>query len=443
MLYSFELIRDHFNVEGDFESLCATLKIDPEDLPGNRLSIKAQNLCKKLAANGRLLDLFWEIQRKRPKLTVDIPLCFHEFIAEQCNTEQKINNLIAALNLKTEELPSNNSVGEKAWREDKAEKIQSRMWETQQWDRLLQVMATQTDDHITLERLEAVFALEVKTPTPTPPQPQITAPPPIEKRPFPFDPFLQLDFISQHAAYRQHIDQPVVAFAILGLPNTYLKLSLRLLLKRLLAWTTTETAISRMMPAVDFLPDDPDAIWKQVASKVGLGQVGFSFPLSNEDKNKIAHGVFNRLKTQHVIFIFEGMNDTLAQLLIRHFWQKLITEVDTLRQGSGDLPETKLLAFLVDNRGQLSKDAFIVMPPPAPIVLPPVMALTPQDLLPWLLNVPTTGSGDPRLREFAHKPQVEEMVVQVSQGVPDKVLEYICAQCGYDYYGEFNNWLES
>jgi hypothetical protein len=235
----------------------------------------------------------------------------------------------------------------------------------------------------------------------------------------------------------------VVAFAILGLPNTYLKLSLRLLLKRLLAWTTTETAVSRMMPAVDFLPDDPDAIWKQIASKVGLGMAGFGFPLSDEDKQKIALGVFNRLKTQHVIFIFEGMNDTLATLLIRHFWQKLITEVTALREDSGDGPDTKLLAFLVDNRGQLSEDAFNVMPPPAPVVLPPVVPLTPNDLLHWLLTVPVGGSGDPRLREFAHKPQVEETVLQVSQGVPDKVLEYICAQCGYDYYGEFNNWLES
>lgn len=437
-LRSYHLIQDNFK-KAEIQIFCFDIKVPYEELDEKTLSRLAQSLYEWVVARGRMLAFLEELKRQRPNLSADIPFCFHEFIAEQCNTEQKINDLIAALNL-TEDLPSSYSVGERAWREDKAEKLQSRMLETGQWDRLLQVMAGQTDDHITLERLEAVFSLEAKTPSITPPPPEPT--PPAEARPFPFDPFLQLNFISQHAAFRQHVHQPVVAFAILGLPNTYLKLSLRLLLKRLLAWTTTETAVSRMMPAVDFLPDDPDAIWKQIASKVGLGMAGFSFPLSDEDKQKIAQGVFNRLKTQHVIFIFEGINDTLAQLLIRHFWQKLITEVTALREDAGDGPDTKLLAFLVDNRGQLSEDAFNTAPPPAPIVLPPVGPLTPNDLLHWLLTLPA-GGGDPRLRDFAHQPQVEEMVLQVSQGVPDKVLEYICAQCGYDYYGEFNSWLQS
>lgn len=441
MLYGFELIRDHFNVEGDFEFLCSRLKIDHEEVPGNRLTIKAQNLCSRLANNGRLLDLFWELKRQRPNLRDDIPLCFHEFIAEQCNTEEKINKLLAALNLRAEDFPSSFPVGESAWREDKAEKLQARVLETGQWPRLLQVMATQTGDHITLDRLKAVFSLETEVAAPETSPP--AQPPPAEERPLPFDPFLQLDFFKQSVVYRQHVDQPVVAFAILGLPNTYLKLSLRLLLKRLLAWTTTETAVSRMMPAVDFLPGDPDAIWKQTASTVGLAQAGFSFPLSDEDKRKIAQGVFNRLQTQHVIFIFEGIDDSLAALLVRHFWQGLVAEVTVLRQEGGDKPETKLLAFLVDNRGLLSEDTFSNLPDPAPVVLPPVLPLTPDDLLPWLLNVPAAGQSDPRLREFAHKPKVEEMVLAFSQGVPDKVLEYICAQCGYDYYGEFDSWLQS
>ena len=437
-LISVDLIHDHFDNEG-VERLCVRLKVDYEDLPGPTRFKKVLSLCKKLARNGRLLYLFLELKRQLPGLKEYLPLCLHEFIAEQCATEQKLTNLFTVLNLEIQDFPNlqNFPVGEVFWRADKAEKLQTHMAETGQWDRLLQVLAQQTDDHITLAQLRSVFAHETETDAPE------TEPPTPAERPFSFDPFLGLDFVPQHAAYHQHVGQPVAAFAILGLPNTKLKWSLRLLLKRLLTWTTTETAVTRMMPDVDFLPDDPDVVWKQIASTVGLGQAGFSFPLSDDDKRKIAQGVFNRLKTQHVIFIFEGLNDALAQLLIHHFWQKLVAEVETLRQNSGDSLDTKLFAFLVDNRGQLSNDTFNALPAPTPVVLPPVPHLTQADVLNWLFVSASMGNCDPHFREFAHKPQAAERVLEMSQGVPDKVLEYVCAQCGYDYYGEFNNWLQS
>jgi hypothetical protein len=438
-LTSVDLIHDHFELEG-IERLCFRLKVRYESLPGETRFRKALGLFEELATNGRLLPLFLELKNQRPNLRDDLPFCLHEFVAEQFNTKEKMLALFEALNLPVRGFRGLESFpwGEAHWRADKAEKLQIHMAETRQWDRLLQVLAEQTDEYITLEQLQEVFGLGTPTAvSPSSPPPQT----PTTERPFPFDPFLQLNFVSQHLAYRQHLDEPIAAFAVLGLPQTYLKPSLHLLLKRLLAWTTTETAVSRIAPSVDFLPNDADTIWRQVASTVGLGQAGFGFSLSDEDRRKIAQGVYNRLKTQHVIFIFEGLNEAQIELLVSHFWQKLVAEVKALPQNSAS--DRKLLAFFVDNWGRLSEDACKNLPAPSPVILPPIPPVSHDDLVTWLLTVPVAGKCDPRLRDFAKKPQVEDLVIAQSNGIPDKVLEYICAQCGYDFYGEFSNWLQS
>jgi hypothetical protein len=439
--FSFDLILDHFGLT-DLKIVCYRLGLRYDDLAGDVLSEKVLSLHESSVKNQRLFPLFRELIRQRPHLRQDVALCLHEFIFERFDTEQKLTNLFIALSI-TSILdfrgPERGSWGQSEWRADKAKKLQSEMAEKGQWDHLLQVVAEQTDEYITLEQLQEVFGRETPTAVSSS---SLSQPTFVAERPFPFEPFLHLNFSSQVFTYRQHHHEPIAAFVVLGLPQTELKPSLRLLLKRLLAWTTTETAISRITLDVDYFSNDPDIIWWQVASEVGLGKAGFGFPLRDEDWRKIAQGVYNRLKTQHVIFIFEGLCETQIELLINHFWQKLVAEVKALQLNSAS--GRKLFAFFVDNRGRLSEDAFKALIMPSLVILPPVPLVSHHDLADWVNDVPIMSACDPRMRDFVRKPQVEDLVLaQSDDGIPDKVLRYVCAQCGYDFYGEFSNWLKS
>jgi hypothetical protein len=236
------------------------------------------------------------------------------------------------------------------------------------------------------------------------------------------------------------IDQnrPVALFAIFGQPAH----GVQLLLKRLLVDMGPETAVTPITLATQALPNNPDAIWRQIAHKVGLGQTHFQFPLSEDDKQTIAAGVCNQLQTRHVILFLEGVTDQLMPLLIQHFWGAMAQLVTEWRAQKSAGSDKKLFAFLVDVQGKVSEGVLAALPPTAlPLVaLPPLTPFTRQNLEDWLVDL-IPHECDLPFRQFAFRPEAADEVLQRSQGIPDLALEYICTRCGYDYYGAFTTWL--
>ncbi|MCB8982740.1 MAG: hypothetical protein H6659_02845 [Ardenticatenaceae bacterium] len=429
LLRSFEII-SVFDLS-EMELLSYRLKVDFEDLPGSSKFKKALSLQEHMKKHGRLLDLFQELQKQLPNRAADLPGCLHELIAQQGNTEAKLTTLFTALGLEVRNFggPETEPWGSPSWRESKAEKLQLYMWENGRWPQLLQTLADQSGGQITRDQLDLLFGAE--KPAPPPVKLPATAV---------FKPFLTLNYRAQVTTFRHNLDRPVAAFAVSSQPAY----GAHLLLKRLLIDMGPETAVTPLSLATNSLPNNPDALWRQIAHKVGLGQARFQFPLSAEDKATIINGVCNQLQTRHVIFFLEGITDQLLPLLIEQFWETLAPQVVAWQAKEGQNSDRKLLAFLVDERGKLSEDVLAVLPPadPPPIPLPPLKPFTREHLEAWLVDL-IPHECDPPFRQFAFRPETTDEVLQSSNnGIPEQVLEYICGACGYDYYGEFSSWLK-
>ncbi len=431
LLRSFEII-SVFDLS-EMELLSYRLKVEFEDLPGSSKFKKALSLQEYMKKRSRLLDLFQELQKQLPNRASDLPGCLHELIAQQANTEAKLTNLFTALGLEVRNFggPETEPWGSPSWRESKAEKLQLYMWENGRWSQLLQTLADQSGGQITRDQLDLLFGLAEKQPAPPPAAPQ--QPTAV------FKPFLTLNYRAQVTAFRHNLNRPVAAFAVSSQPAY----GAHLLLKRLLIDMGPETAVTPISLSANSLPNNPDALWRQIAHKVGLGQAHFQFPLSPADKEAIITGVCNQLQTRHVIFFLEGITDQLLPLLITQFWDTLAGQVIAWRAKEAQQSDRKLLAFLVDEQGKLSEDVLAVLPPtdPPPIPLPPLKPFTREHLEAWLVDL-IPHECDPPFRQFAFRPETTDEVLQSSNGIPEQVLEYICGACGYDYYGEFSSWLK-
>lgn len=177
-------------------------------------------------------------------------------------------------------------------------------------------------------------------------------------------------------------------------------------------------------------------LWGRVAGCFGLDR--------DTEYCLILERICNRLKTQDVIFIFSKVElMSLTKTLIpwlEEFWQPLVRMAKTIES----LRKTHLLMFLVDNCGSVCQsevtltEAFdpVNYDPCIPLSLPPASAFTLEMLEDWFddalgLSQITMPAG-----------LTAQIIYEKSErGIPQYVVETICAHCGLSWEGGLAKWL--
>lgn len=177
-------------------------------------------------------------------------------------------------------------------------------------------------------------------------------------------------------------------------------------------------------------------LWGRVAGCLELGR--------DAKHSLILERICDRLKTQDVIFIFSKV-DTMhnSKTLIpwlEEFWQPLVKMARTIEP----LRETHLLMFLVDNEGKICQSEITLAEdfeplnydPCIPFLLPPASPFTLEMLEDWFELA--IGFGELTIPE--------ELTAQVlyeksDRGIPQYVVETICAHCGLSWEGGLAKWL--
>ncbi|MGB8699084.1 MAG: hypothetical protein WCD18_06685, partial [Thermosynechococcaceae cyanobacterium] len=162
--------------------------------------------------------------------------------------------------------------------------------------------------------------------------------------------------------------------------------------------------------------------------------------------SEIADQVFQCLQTQNVLLVFhevETMTETTLSELIDNFWLPLVSKV---QEQSSQARKYKLLMFLIDYEGcveswevpfaeKLSSNWQSQIP-----VRPPIITeFSDDDLMGW---IETEYDKLPPVLTAQVDNTVQEILANSNNGVPERVLETICADCGYDWYEESDKWLK-
>lgn len=185
---------------------------------------------------------------------------------------------------------------------------------------------------------------------------------------------------------------------------------------------------------------DVSALWRELGRRSGLRQAQ---PAITE----VVARVGQWRKTQNVLLIFHSVNRIPEQSLteiMNDFWQPLVASMDK------DLPNKKvgkkLLLFLVDYDDSTSdweipfaEKIDAAWQPLTPVKAPRLGEFSSEDLMEWM-------EDESSILPFALMDQIDsnvEMILQNSaDGVPELALGEICDRCGYDWYEEAEKWLK-
>jgi hypothetical protein len=146
-------------------------------------------------------------------------------------------------------------------------------------------------------------------------------------------------------------------------------------------------------------------------------------------------------ETQHTFLIFHSV-DLLGEAglreILEHFWRPIVTHAGDPQHHNA---VNKLLLFLVDNQGVAAKWNLPLAQNPAnaggPERLPTIARFSEDELDRWmmasLLDLPD---------DFSERTDVQTILANTDDGIPESVLEEICVICDYDWNEGASRWLK-
>lgn len=230
----------------------------------------------------------------------------------------------------------------------------------------------------------------------------------------------------------------VAAFLIHGPPEH----GQRWLLNRLVSQYIPNSLVGRKV-VVDLARkarrNDVSALWRELGGRVGLRGARAQPP-------EIAQRVYQWWRTQDVLLVLHDVNclpEQGLQDLIRDFWLPL---AESARNLEAEIEESKLYMFLLDYEGRTSdwdlpfvEKLDLTWNPQIPIKSPKLAHISYDDLENWIANefddLPTelTDTIDDT---------VEAILDNTDSGIPERVLEELCAYCGCNWYDVKGQWLK-
>lgn len=258
---------------------------------------------------------------------------------------------------------------------------------------------------------------------------------PLEHAPLLFDLLLQIDFKNQFRLVKTAIDKhQTIGFLVHG----ELDCGQQMLVNRL--YRVKSTWQNHKPISIDVSSNAVGSnlrkLWGRVAGCLDLPR--------DAEYNLILERICDRLKTQDVIFIFSKVELMLyANTLIpwlEEFWQPLVKMAKTIES----LRETHLIMFLVDNCGSVCQSEITLAEefeplsydPCIPLNLPPASPFTLEMLEDWLDYALS-------LSQFTMPVGLNAQVLyeKSDNGIPQYVVETICAHCGLSWEGGLAKWL--
>ncbi|MGC1308132.1 MAG: CHAT domain-containing protein [Phormidesmis sp.] len=254
---------------------------------------------------------------------------------------------------------------------------------------------------------------------------------------------LRLGYQDQISLFRRANDaNSMTAFLIHGFPDYGQRWLLNRIVRQYVPYVLTGKII-KVHTSRKVLRNDVSALWREVAGRVGLK--GRGKPYSPVE---IAQQVSQCLKTQSILLVFHEIEDlpecTLGEL-ISDFWLPLVGAVQAqTSQDSAQNSKFKLLMFLVDYEGcvgsrkPFSKGLSANLEPATPIKSPMLAKFSNSDLTSWM-----EVEYDKLPKSITEKldDQVQSILKNTENGIPESVLSAICERCGCNWYEETEKWL--
>lgn len=257
-----------------------------------------------------------------------------------------------------------------------------------------------------------------------------------------FDSFLDLDFEDQVSQVFNSIQlHPVAAFLIHGKENCGQEVLLTRLRRLFPSWKSIDPA--KIEVSSNSVGGAITEVWAQTASRFGQDTAVDDLP------GQVVERIFECWQTQHVFFIFKGVNQTpvgFLNRLIEEFWQKIVDRVNQERNllTSGVVDQSTeqkyyLIMFLVDNGDSgipLSWEFYQSDYPKVPLLLPPTGRFPQNQLERWVINAIEKGVVPENLN------LTTRILLEGSDdGIPHLVYKKVCDYCGFSWEGGLIKWL--
>lgn len=241
-----------------------------------------------------------------------------------------------------------------------------------------------------------------------------------------FDMLLRLNFRSQIQTVRQIIDQQdIAAFLVHGPPDFGQRMLSYRLSHLLPGWNSGRNIT--IDAGSNGTGKSSRSLWREIAKRLELP--------TDTDIKVLAEKVCQWRKTQDVVFVIHTVDYIPPSILsnwIDCFWKPLVQMAN--EQNSYSSRSKHLLLFLVDYSGHVYEqcNSFVGDPQSLqnshlPLKLPVSEKFTENELDIWL---------DTASEIFPIRPNVNEIINQTENGIPDFVYENICRYCGLNWEGE-------
>ncbi|MFK8182541.1 MAG: hypothetical protein AB8B99_04145 [Phormidesmis sp.] len=249
---------------------------------------------------------------------------------------------------------------------------------------------------------------------------------------------LRLGYRQQIRLFRRTIEsESVMAFLIHGYPEYGQSWLLNRIVVQYVPYFLTGKII-RVHVSRKVRRNDVSALWREVAGRVGLRGKQYT-------PAEIAQQVVQCLETQNVLLVFhevEELPEAILNELVKEFWQPLVSAVKAIPASQHQF---KLLMFLVDYEGCVGEwevpfaekldaawEASVLLK--APIIT----EFSDGDLLDWIER--EYDKLPPALTEKVDD-NIQAILADTENGIPELVLDVICNYCGCDWYEESKKWL--
>ena len=247
---------------------------------------------------------------------------------------------------------------------------------------------------------------------------------------------MKLGYQQQVRLFREALQtESVAAFLIHGLPDY----GQRWLLNRLVVQHVPNSLKDKVVK-VDLSRkvrrSDVSALWRELGGRFGLHE-------RQPSPSEVAKQIYKCWQTQNVLLVFDEVNhvpESCLQELIDDFWLVL---VDQTRDSRSKANPFKLLMFLVDYEGStdtwnisFAEKLDLTRKPHPPIKSPRIIKFSDNDLMTWI-----DYESDELPCEFTTK-DVQAILENSDNGIPERALIEICDLCGCNWYEESDKWLK-